>query len=205
LIYFLHNPRGKAVKIGVSGAPHLRIRVLRTASPDHLEFLGSVPGEAPEEAELHVKFAAYRIRGEWFRDDPFVLSTIETILRLGTIPRDEDPSPELGDSDPVASGSSDFPVGLFFHSHDTGGAIDWQGRVLRVNATSALVQLFSWVDGSPSVQRIVPIDSLYSWSFYPSVKQMRLAYCRKSGISPREIEGSERIHEAIERLQWGKG
>jgi hypothetical protein len=35
-----------------------------------------------------------------------------------------------------------------------------------------LVQLFEWAPGEPSVQRLVPIEKMIGWSFYPDARAM---------------------------------
>jgi hypothetical protein len=53
------------VKIGYTGGDPLgRLRGLQTGLPFKLSLLWSVDGDF--EADLHARFAAYRVRGEWF-------------------------------------------------------------------------------------------------------------------------------------------
>jgi hypothetical protein len=35
-----------------------------------------------------------------------------------------------------------------------------------------LVQLFEWASGEPSVQRLVPIEKMIGWLFYPDAAAM---------------------------------
>jgi hypothetical protein len=172
MIYFVHNRNGRALKIGTAADPKARFKQLRTASPDDLILLGSIPGGVTEETALHARFADYRIRGEWFRDDPPLLSAINALLGSG----------------PLAVEDAAFPTGMFFHSFDAGGEIEWQGRILKVNATSVLVELFSWLDGLSTRKQVVPIVSIYGWSYYSTAEEMGIAYDRACGCSSREIE-----------------
>ncbi len=52
------------VKIGIAKDPMRRLRELQTGQPMELRLLWSVAGAY--EHDLHVHFAAYRVRGEWF-------------------------------------------------------------------------------------------------------------------------------------------
>jgi hypothetical protein len=62
--YFILATITKCVKIGRSKDPEERLKTLQTASPEILRLVGTMDGDF--EAELHEKFAAYRVRGEWF-------------------------------------------------------------------------------------------------------------------------------------------
>jgi hypothetical protein len=66
LVYFIQNERGH-VKIGFTrGSAHGRLRTLQTASAEQLDLISVVVGGEPTERELHKRFAARRIKGEWF-------------------------------------------------------------------------------------------------------------------------------------------
>ena len=64
-VYFIRC--GEAVKIGRSIKPYERIAALSGASHQKLELLATMPGGSSEERAMHRKFAAYGIKGEWFR------------------------------------------------------------------------------------------------------------------------------------------
>jgi hypothetical protein len=60
-------------------------------------------------------------------------------------------------------------VGKYFQSANESNQIEWQGVVIgEPHPGWYLVQLFEWASGDPSVQRLVPIEKMISWSFYPS-------------------------------------
>ena len=64
---------------------------------------------------------------------------------------------------------SEKVVGKYFQSADETNKIEWQGIVIgEPHPGWYLVQLFDWASGDPSVQRLVPIQKMVSWSFYPS-------------------------------------
>ena len=61
--------RGDAAKIGFSEKhPRLsRLPELQVASPEELSLVGLVYGSTRDERELHRRFQAHHVRGEWFR------------------------------------------------------------------------------------------------------------------------------------------
>lgn len=57
-------------------------------------------------------------------------------------------------------------VGSFFHADVTR---QWQGCVVAEPAPGVyLVELFDWIAGSSTHQRLVPIEEMTGWSFYDS-------------------------------------
>lgn len=66
-VYFMQNGRRRVVKIGYSGDHVERMGSLQAASPDRLRLIATIPGSPAVEAELHRRFRAYRVTGEWFR------------------------------------------------------------------------------------------------------------------------------------------
>lgn len=75
-VYAIQNDDTKHIKIGhTNGDPLVRLRGLQTGNASVLRLLGVVWGASlQDERDLHDRFAAMRIRGEWFRAD---LSLIE--------------------------------------------------------------------------------------------------------------------------------
>ena len=60
-----HGP----VKIGYSAKPHSRVAALACANPERLVVLRVVDGCCQKERAFHRRFAALRIRNEWYRFD----------------------------------------------------------------------------------------------------------------------------------------
>jgi hypothetical protein len=59
-------------------------------------------------------------------------------------------------------------VGKYFHSANETNKIEWQGVVIgEPHPGWYLVQLFEWASGDPSVQRLVSIEKMTGWLFYP--------------------------------------
>lgn len=98
----------------------------------------------------------------------------------------------------AAQAESGKLVGLWFHSRNDDGVIEWQGRVERdLENGSCVVQLFEWIMGEPSVQKVVPFEQMSSWDFYPTARDMRWASHKESGDSVEDWEWSERLSEII--------
>jgi hypothetical protein len=71
------------------------------------------------------------------------------------------------------SGEPGKLVGKYFHSANETNKIEWQGVVIgEPHPGWYLVQLFEWASGNPSVQRLVPIEKMISWVFYPNADAM---------------------------------
>lgn len=59
-------------------------------------------------------------------------------------------------------------VGKYFHGLNENNKVEWQGVVIGEPRPGwYLVQLFDWASGKPSVQRLVPIEKMNAWLFYP--------------------------------------
>ncbi len=65
-IYFLLNEKVNQLKIGRSTNVYKRIKTLQTACGVSLTLLATIPGHVKEEKNLHRRFAALRVLGEWF-------------------------------------------------------------------------------------------------------------------------------------------
>ena len=79
VVYFIQRGTTDEVKIGVSRRLGARISSLASASGEPLTLLATIPGGRDEELALHRRFAAHRLRGEWFRMGGDLLSHIESI------------------------------------------------------------------------------------------------------------------------------
>jgi hypothetical protein len=65
-VYFMGGDDGY-VKIGFSNNPHKRLRGVQIGSASPVRLLAMLRGDRNDEDSLHKRFAAYRVRGEWFR------------------------------------------------------------------------------------------------------------------------------------------
>lgn len=78
-VYFMQEDGGGPIKIGKSKEPKGRLRRLQTASHSRIRLLAVVQGYDMVEAQMHRRFAASRIRGEWFKPTHELLAFIEGI------------------------------------------------------------------------------------------------------------------------------
>lgn len=69
-VYFIANRAQSAVKIGYSASPQARLSNLQTSTHNKLELLAAFEGDMQTERQLHQRFAAYRLTGEWFQLAP---------------------------------------------------------------------------------------------------------------------------------------
>jgi hypothetical protein len=67
-------------------------------------------------------------------------------------------------------------VGHFFHSV-VDGEVNWQGHIV-ANPSSDwyIVELFSWMDGCPTVRRLIRIEEMRDWLFYRDSEDMGHSY-----------------------------
>lgn len=72
-------------------------------------------------------------------------------------------------------------VGKWFHSFDN-GYTKWQGQVIASvhNDEYYLVQLYDFIMGEPSIQKLVSLQDMLLWQFYDTNEQMKDEYCNLS-------------------------
>ncbi|AAK94354.1 replication initiation protein [Myxococcus phage Mx8] len=75
-VYFVRAESGGPVKIGTAANVEHRLASLQTGAPERLCVLGVMESRARLESELHKRFDALRLHGEWFRPEPELLSFI---------------------------------------------------------------------------------------------------------------------------------
>lgn len=91
-------------------------------------------------------------------------------------------------------------VGRHFHSwrelregEDTRGltvkrdlTLEWQGHVIdRIETGLYLIEIYSWWDGCPAGQRLIPVASMTNWTFYDDAVEMQVALgCREFEHEP---------------------
>ena len=78
-VYFIQAVDGGPIKIGVSTNVPRRLLELQLCCPCKLRILGVIPGCNPElEPEIHARFAALRLHGEWFTPAEGLFEYIQT-------------------------------------------------------------------------------------------------------------------------------
>jgi hypothetical protein len=67
-------------------------------------------------------------------------------------------------------------VGKYFQSANENNKVEWQGVVIgEPHPGWYLVQLFDWALCEPSEQRLVPIEKMIGWLFYPDMDTMKFS------------------------------
>jgi hypothetical protein len=88
-VYFVQaTVGGGLIKIGKATNFASRLSAIRSQSPVPIRVLGVIEADRPDEMEatLHQRFAALRVRGEWFTPSPAMLGFIN---RSAVVPEDE--------------------------------------------------------------------------------------------------------------------
>lgn len=71
-----------AIKIGYAKDPHRRVQAHQISQPHKVGLMVTVPGGRELEREYHRRFAAYRLRGEWFSDAQDILDEVKRLRKL---------------------------------------------------------------------------------------------------------------------------
>jgi len=88
--------------------------------------------------------------------------------------------------------SGDPLIGRWFHSFEDPqgkGPVVWQGQVRAGDGKLYMVQLFDWVAGDPTSQRLVSVEEMKNWSFYESSADM--LECYATYLRHRRTAGDE--------------
>ena len=75
LVYFIRC--GDAVKIGYTKDIDRRLAHIRMLNPNRVEVLAMMAGAVQLERDLHTRFSAQRVHGEWFRLDGELAELLE--------------------------------------------------------------------------------------------------------------------------------
>lgn len=78
-VYFIRCKATGAIKIGLSESPWSRLSKMQSDSPGELEMLGVVEGGLVTEAQMHARFFASHLRGEWFNPTADLVAFTETL------------------------------------------------------------------------------------------------------------------------------
>lgn len=79
-VYFIKSTNTHEIKIGfTSGDVSKRLSSLQTSHPYQLELLTTIPGGTDFERSLHQQFEQHRLKGEWFKPHPDLVSYISSI------------------------------------------------------------------------------------------------------------------------------
>jgi hypothetical protein len=78
-VYFIQAGIGGPIKIGIARSVANRLKSLQTSHPEPLTVLAVMPSGPSVERALHDRFAANRLRGEWFSPAPALLRFTELV------------------------------------------------------------------------------------------------------------------------------
>lgn len=70
------------IKIGIAANVDQRLCGLQNALPYRVVLLATMPGTHLDERQLHTRFDAYRLHGEWFKPEADLM---EYIAKIGTV------------------------------------------------------------------------------------------------------------------------
>jgi hypothetical protein len=76
-VYFILAMKCNLIKIGSTADLPRRLYEMSTSNPDELKILGVMPGDYTTERTLHRTFKKFRMKGEWFAADQFILDFVE--------------------------------------------------------------------------------------------------------------------------------
>ena len=68
-------------------------------------------------------------------------------------------------------------VGKWFHVFDK-NELTWQGQIIAEVNGFYLVQLYDWIMGEPTIQKLADLKNMVYWNFYDTVEDMRENYER---------------------------
>jgi hypothetical protein len=92
-IYFVQRGNRGPIKIGQASDVGARLRDLQCGSAEQLQLRGVIFDEGGTESELHQRFAAYRLEGEWFEPEKIeefialipLVTEEEAVRRVGVV------------------------------------------------------------------------------------------------------------------------
>lgn len=73
MIYFIQTDDNRFIKIGRARDVEKRFQALQIGHPGTLKILAVHQGDVAEERIIHKRFAANKVRGEWFHATPVIL------------------------------------------------------------------------------------------------------------------------------------
>lgn len=77
-VYFIQAGRGP-IKIGFATDVFDRRAALQTSQPEHLRIVAKFAGTRQDERAMQARFAALRVRGEWFRPEDELLAFLASL------------------------------------------------------------------------------------------------------------------------------
>lgn len=82
-LYFIETECAERhIKIGIAANAKARLNKLQMCCPYKLNILAVIPGKSHMEKELHQRFVADRLHGEWFRRSDALLAVIDELVAV---------------------------------------------------------------------------------------------------------------------------
>lgn len=159
-VYFLSAEEAGVVKIGVTDDLDRRIGSITRMSPLPLELLLAIPGDHKVESQMHERFKAQRLHGEWFSTtDGKILEFIAAY-----VPHD----PETGEiTDPVANVEEGANGAIAAASVDPASRED-DGADRQQPATSGFAGDGEVASAASPAINLVPAAKARPWCLKPS-------------------------------------
>jgi hypothetical protein len=72
--------------------------------------------------------------------------------------------------------SSDGLIGMWAHTFDDDGDIEWQFQIIRRSGDVYICKLYSWTNGRPANCVVIPRNKILSLQLYESSEAMNVAF-----------------------------
>ena len=72
--------------------------------------------------------------------------------------------------------SSDGLIGMWAHTFDDDGDIEWQFQIIRRSGDVYICKLYSWTNGCPANCVVIPRNKILSLQLYESSEAMNVAF-----------------------------
>ena len=93
-------------------------------------------------------------------------------------------------------------VGKYFHSANENNKVEWQGMVIgEPHPGWYSVQRCEWASGEPKVQRLVPIEKIVGWLYYPDARAITFG-SRRSQYQIMEAGEESYGRRSMHDRQW---
>jgi len=72
--------------------------------------------------------------------------------------------------------SSDGLIGMWAHTFDDDGNIEWQFQIIRRSGDVYICKLYSWTNGRPANYVVIPRNKILGLQLYESSEAMNVAF-----------------------------
>jgi hypothetical protein len=111
-------------------------------------------------------------------EDSSIINPLENLLDMDYLTKTEMENKLININKMKIKENSNNPlVGKWFHVFDK-NELTWQGQIIAEVNGFYLVQLYDWVMGEATVQKIADLQNMVYWNFYDTAEDMRENYER---------------------------